>query len=274
MKNAIIVCTHNLVPEKIFKRSLDLVFKQVECLPDTEVIIVSHYPVLDEYSLCKADGFKEKKRYLLEDCIIKAPFVVKSEVKIPIVNLVIGPAEFSIETIYKQMLLAAHSTNANYICIAEHDVFYPENYFKICFGSLSNGIPLCYWKRASLLSVNGFFNIQDIITLSRFGFDKNLFVRLYEKKLANEKCLFEPVLGSADHKDLIDEVVKDYCFIYSNDVLDIKHGANATGQIIVDDFYFSHPYWGDFDKISGLFDNKYLNSVSKNPSIGYGLFYA
>ena len=276
MRNAVIIYTHNLVPKKIFLKSMSLVFDQVKMIQGTEVVIVSQYPVLDGYEFINFPQIPERKYPKLEPLILKEPILKRSDLSVKIRNFVIGPKEFSMQTIYHQMLIAASKTDAECISIAEHDVFYPEDYFSKCFAVLAAGFPVSFWRSVKMFNSNGFFDIVHIYALSRYGLRKETLVKMYNEKLERGSNFAEPLLKNCEITMVTgenDHMFNDYAFLSGNDVLDIKHGLNTSGQVIVDKFELSHPYWGSRDQIVNMIDPEYTDVVNKNPGLGYGLLW-
>jgi len=276
MKNVVVIYTHNLVPKNVFLKSMSLVFDQVKDIPGTEVVIVSQYPVLDIYETVDLPNVPTKKYDKLESLILKEPILNKESVEVKVSNYVIGPKEFAMTTIYHQMLAAVEKTDAKYIAIAEHDVFYPHDYFRKCFAVLDAGFPVCYWRSVKMFNVNGFFDIVSIYALSRYSLSREVLVKTYSEKLKFGSNYAEILLKGCDVMVVIgekDTVYSDYAYLSGNEVLDVKHGLNTSGQVIVDTFESTHPYWGSKENIISMIDEKYSDVVNKNPVYGYGLLW-
>ena len=70
-----------------------------------------------------------------------------------------------------------------------------------------------------------------------------------------------------------DEIIFDNYELIVTDipVLDIKHGTNTSGNMIVDDYFDTHSHWGHKNEILSLIDDNYNEFVSRKPELGYGL---
>ena len=85
--------------------------------------------------------------------------------------------------------------------------------------------------------------------------------------------ILEPVLDGLGDESGVDPDSDNYTVVDGPPVMDIRHGANASGQILVDDHRDSYDYWGDADQyIKLIMDSSYIDYVTSKPEVGYGLF--
>jgi len=280
MKNSIVFCTNNLIPEEILKWTLSEAISRVIDDEDTELIIVSHYPVREDWIEKDLPGIKKETHDRLSDAILKTPIdlcsphVISAETRVK--NIVVGEREYSIETIIAQLKLAASFATSDNIIIFEHDVLYPENYIDYVVEGLKRA-DVVYWKNSVYFDVNNGFFSPFTVAFSRYAFKKDAFLRFIEAKEIDSKY-FEPRIDgfceSTIGKTNIDkDGFSSSCLVlHGEDVLDIHHGMNATGNMVVEEFDDLHHYWGPQEAVASKVDDGFKSVVKEHPIYNYGLF--
>lgn len=274
--NTIVICTNNLVPPLLFRKVLMNAFTQADMRICTNVVVVSHYPVFEKFERIGdliEDNFKHESHPKYAEIMNKEaifdpkPFVSSYR------NIVVGECEYSQDTIYKQLLIGAQFASNNTI-IMEHDVLYPVDYVRKVSGILNSGIDLCYWANGKFFSNCGFFEIPDIMTLSRFAIKTDLFIEIYRNKVRHNLKFVEPILSGLNvFGDVSKEKITDnFAMVYGTDTIDVRHGLNVTGNFIVEDYSDFHEYWGSEDEIKPLISGTYKEFVEKHPSCNFGIW--
>jgi hypothetical protein len=207
------------------------------------------------------------------DVLLKTPVFSPEGFSSDHFNYVVGECEYNHSTIYRQLLLGAHCYADN-IIIMEHDVLYPMNYAKTVSGILDSGMDLCYWARGKYFSDLGFFDLPNIMTLSRFSMKRKQFVKVFENKKDKDLKFVEPALrGIEIQGDFSQEIVTDnFAMVYGIDTLDIRHGLNVSGNYIVENYSQGHSYWGDYSEIYPMIDGPCRRLVESHPSYNYGIW--
>lgn len=273
--SSIVICTNNLVPRTLFKEILERNISLASQVDNSEIIIVSHYPVCLEYvtyNFVNGPDLKYHKEF--EDVLIKN-FKIQNSIldhvqyNVPIKNIVVGEREYNCNTILEQMRLAYHFCNYDKIIVMEHDIIYPQEYVKKVSRILDSGVDICYWKSTCYLSKDGYFKL-DTCSLSSFSFNKKSYINWLTNK--DEKS-FEPILYGYGNFSEYSFMFNNYAIVNSDDILDIKHGANTSGQIIPCEYFDEHPVLGKKEKYINLIDKEYSDIINQNKICSYGLTY-
>jgi hypothetical protein len=274
--NSILICTNNLIPKRLISTVLHCAIKQAESIHDTNIVVVSQYPVISQYFSAELSGCKDANPFLhsrLSSCILKEPFF-DSECefcrnKDLFINVVVGEKAYAMETIYKQLLLGSMYCGQN-IAICEHDVFYPVNYLEKVFGVLDGGKDICFWKDAIYLSYQGYFRMPNNHMFNRFAFSNDFLQKHLRDKISRNNLCIEPAL--LGYSKTLEEEPEwaNYEVVGGVDVLDIKHGFNAGGYFMVDNYMDMHDYWGKKHIYLDLIDDEYRQATQQNQSCFYG----
>lgn len=278
MKYTIIINTHNLVPEKMFVHVLKSVFLNA-IKWDCEVIIVSHFPVLDKYEEVDISDSLIEHHLEFEDVIIKGPVFSVDDFDIKIKNYVVGERRYSLHTICDQIMIGLKNSNTDRIIIMEHDVLYPEEYICDICSPLDLGADFSCWKNAILLGMVGYYRILNWVTFGRIAW-KSSFLEKYLISL--KKDVFVDMVpdislrGCAGVPEKFCEfnsvgLTAKYGVVEGTDVLDFRHGLNTYGNVLLNECFDSHPVWGDKMKWIDLIDKNFSRVTMRNPLYAYGL---
>jgi hypothetical protein len=270
MGATILLCTNNLVPKRLFETVLKgSVIPQAEA-NGCDIVIVSHFPVFDQYTDndCILSPKAEHKEFW--ETLLKSPIVKASDCVAPFLNVVVGEMEYSLDTICEQLRVGLKLAKHDKVIIMEHDVLYPGDYVSKMIKSLAKEASLCYWKDFVLLCSSGYFKTPGMLNLSRLACTKRFFLDYLDAIMSFDDYFMEPQIPYFD-SDSTNRVYDDYGIIANyeicggDDVLDVKHGLNTEGNIIVDRFYDNHRFWGKASLTLSLIDAEYTaKSMSKN----------
>jgi len=194
-------------------------------------------------------------------------------------NVVTGILSYSPETILTQIVHGIRQSSSKTGCILlwEHDVLYPEDYVEKMCASLERAAFAVYEDHLFLDDEGYFKPDTHFWHLSRYGARKaDLAAHFHRKIVQGDYNVLEPVPeGHENGEESSLDIVENFEMVGGDPVLDIRHGANASGQIIVDEHADRHPYWGKLKKngLPELFeDAEYREFLESKPMIGYGLF--
>lgn len=286
MRATILVCTHNLVPKKLFIKVLeDCVFKQAR-IWDCDVVVVSHYPVLNNYieeDLTRIEKMNHEqfKNVILKNSIVHCDSFCDVSC---VTNIVVGERAYSVETLCDQMALGLKYSKADNVVVMEHDVLYPDSYVDYMSKALDNGTSFCCWKNGVVLSSNGFFETPGWVMFSRFAWKKSFLIKYLASMEEFKSTVLEPIIMSASLGNTGETywdyeayglkakytTVEDSTGI-GNDVLDVRHGLNSSGNIVVEKYYDEHPKWGNKNLWSDLVNIEFTDVASEKLSYAYGL---
>ena len=281
MDCTILVPTHNLVPVNIFKTVIDNVLSQVESDGlDVELVIVSHYPVTDEYKSVDLPIVALSGHEGIGDAIVKNPILSVRNCNIPVRNFVVGERAYSLETIYAQLMLGLEHALCENIVIVEHDVLYPSGYFRSMIDALNSGVDFCCWRNCSFFCRYGFYEVPRSLAFSRFSFKSHFLSRFISSVSQEEMLVMEPEIdldcgafSSGEHGIYDDYGINaKYTILEGEDVLDVKHGLNSSGNVFVENYEENHPYWGNEKKWLNLIGDDFDQVALSNPIYAYGLF--
>jgi len=273
MKNAILICTNNLIPKNLLRYVVENAINQSIRVGDTEIVVVSHYPVVENFKTAEIAECKNQIHEKLQQIIIKEP-VVKPFSDVKISNYVIGEKEYSIDTIFKQMLFGSSKTDSETIVVMEHDILYPPNYVFKSSGIINSGFDICFWQSSCFFSLKGFFRVKNM-ALSRYSFNREFFDGLFTEKMLKKSLITEPFL--TDYESVIfmntdERFYGNHAVVVETEVLDIKHGFNTSGQCVVEKCENDHPFWGKIEDVAKLIDDNYKDAMSKNTNYSFGLW--
>ncbi len=275
--NSVLICTNNLVPKRLFSEVICSAIYQASEIPDTNVVLVSHYPVTEKFlevdlSLAKPPDRSKHNKH--EDAILKAPFFdfycKRMNVDCSLLtNLVVGEKAYCLDTIYRQILYGAMICKKN-IAIVEHDVLYPKNYLQKVFGVLDSGKDICFWDDAIYLSYQGFFRMPNNNMFNRFSFKNKTLCEHITSQMNAGNPIIEPALKNYSKTTEGAIEYENYSVVNGVDILDVKHGFNTGGYFFVENYMDHHDYWGHKDKYLNMIDQKYIDITQKNLSCFYG----
>jgi len=195
------------------------------------------------------------------------------------VNFVTGLLNYSPETILTQITHAikmSHVDSDKPVVLWEHDVMYPDGYIgKVC-APIVEGCDYSLYYDHVFADCDGFYKpSMHFWHLSRYAARiSSLYGHFYAKIGLGSTGILEPVPAEfANGDERPGDIVHNYGVVHGAPVLDIKHGANASGQILVDGRSVYNAVWGDFSRIGCLLaDPEYDKFLKSRPDIGYGLF--
>ena len=285
----ILLCTHNLVPKNLFTRVLEeCVFGQARTW-NCDIVIVSHYPVLEDYveeNLPRIErvSHPQFQSTLLKEPLISREFVSRWPPIENLTNLVVGERKYSMDTLCDQMALGVAYSKTDNIIVMEHDVLYPSSYTYYMSKALDYGASFCCWRKGVILSSEGYFKTPGWLMFSRISWRRGFLGRYLAALAQLESYSLEPEIlsdscgdtqetfGDYEGHDLKakyamvdDPTGEDY------DVLDVKHGLNSTGNIVVKEYYDDHPKWGNRRLWVDLVDYKFKVAADSDLKNAYGV---
>lgn len=270
--DSILLCTNNVIPKKLFEAVVRNAIGNLDGNCDN-IVIVSQYPVFSRYisiDIPNARHPDESKHSKLSSIILKTPFLdhLNPSGSDIIVNIVVGEKAYAVETIYYQ-LLAGLPYCGDCISIFEHDVLYPHDYLFKSLGAIKQGVDICLWDDNVYLSYNGYFKVPYSYMFSRFCFSKAFLEYHVRDKMKRGKSFIEPALKGVFGQSG-EPQYENFLIVNGDDVMDIKHGFNTGGYVLVDSYYDNHIYWGSKDLYLGLIDQEYMRATQSNLDCFYG----
>jgi hypothetical protein len=277
MKTTIVCYTHCLGPKTLIKKTIRDAMNVAD-KNGWNMVISSHLPVLSSYEDCR-DDFRDlwldspdgKRLSFLDTWRGNEIKSIGSAV-----NVVTGILEYSYKSIISQIVHAINRfPDTDRVILWEHDVIYPKGYAESMEKALENNDYALY-KDSVFMDDEGYFDTaMQFWYLSRYAARKDALLDCFSKKLKGDGLdNFEPVM-----KGLVDDSGDDfdsdsYEIVSGPPVIDVKHGSNASGQIIIDKHSRKHPHWGKCDKYVKLVmeEKEYIEYVISNPDVGWGLF--
>jgi hypothetical protein len=215
-----------------------------------------------------------------------ASFMGKFDLKVSLprsaINVVTGMLVYSPETILSQIVHALEISQVDRnkpVILWEHDVMYPPGYVEAMSAPIRNGVDYSVYYDHVFADRDGFFKPKiHFWHLSRYAAKISALHSHFNTKIRFKSTgILEPVPREFDNGEAgSGDIVDSYEVVHGLPVLDFKHGANAAGQILVDEHADAHPQWGLYNgDISGLFtDDNYSDFLQAKPDVGYGLFIA
>jgi len=279
MKATIVYYTNCLAPKQLIDRTLSEAMA-VACKNDWKLIVSSHLPLFEETIDCRVDfhhlvndepdpdilayldSWSGRRRSIPDECVQ---------------NYVTGILSYSSETILTQIVHAidmAGDTDA--VLLWEHDVLYPPDYAERMVESIRKGNDFAVYSDHMFMDDEGFFKHgTHFWHLSRYGGTPQAMKSHFELKIAlGNYSLLEPVpRGQETGEESESDIIDSFEILEGSPVVDIKHGSNASGQILVDGHFDEFPGWGLFSDFEYLVNEKeYVDFVNSKPEMGYGLF--
>lgn len=269
----ILICTNNLVPERVLHRVVDTALTQASSRLHVRVVVVSHYPVLEQFYRVDLPDVPCEKHDQFDALLIKKPIIDQSDYDCPCVNFVVGEREYSLHTIFRQMLFAIEKFDT-YFIIMEHDVFYPRDYTSKMICHAQPWYDFLYWKNTVFLNGEGYFH-YNMCCLSRFAGTQKAWIRFLNSKLSQQDCFTtEPIFKGHEPPVMkpSDVVFDSFKVIDDGDpTLDIKHGFNTTGMMLTRVARDEDPYWGGADFWWNFVDEEWQEARTRMSQYSYGL---
>jgi len=248
---------------------------------DWDVVISSHLPIFKSNYIDSRLDFDHLQAQHIDDRLAKflinySPFMTSGTM---VTNLVTGTLTYSPESILTQIIhgIEHSSSSSEYVILWEHDVMYPEGYAERMVEELDKGHDYAVYRDHLFMDRDGFFKPGvHFWHLSRYAAKKDVLQSHFTQKIELEQYeILEPVpKGHTTGEEAMEDIVDD-CPVVDGEhpVLDIRHGANASGQIIVDAHMDTDTYWGDAENFKKFFeDREYDSFLTSKPEVGYGLF--
>ena len=269
IKNSIFYYTNNVLPKKILEKTLNDCIKIVEENSDTELIITSHLPLTKSY-----DDVSGNFSSFLDKRLSEVYSSLELDIECPrIHSYVVGNLPHVVSSIVYQILFSLDKCSGENVIMFEHDVLYPDTYFKEVVSELDKGYEFIYYNNAVNFSQLGFSKDEKSFYLSRFSGKKKCWKALYDYLEKSGSTDIEP--GFEGTKEIVKRdtlYFKNYKIVDGkNPALDIDHGLNTSGKYITGDNYSVDPYWGNMMSISSLFDDNYVSFTNYNKIFRYGL---
>ena len=128
VKTTIFYYTNNLVPEGILRETLIRVMREVESRDDLELIVTSHYPVIDD-CVDVSDQFQKDENVdrNLASAAVSGP-IIKFRVPKRAKFFVVGALPQKLRSIFQQLQFSIGHAHGEHIIMHEHDVLYPDGY--------------------------------------------------------------------------------------------------------------------------------------------------
>lgn len=276
MSTALLFYTNNLLPAPLLNETLERMFRTAwRC--DCVQIASSHFPITPRFVDASNDEFLEPCRrdlFSFDPCIAEA-YVRNPECGIQTdIALVTGRLKYSPETIARQIVHALKKTTCEKIILMEHDVFYPDDYVPLMSAALDE-VPFALYDNFLFMNQDGFFGTDmDFCHLSRYAGRREAMEDFFLSKIEEDRfAILEPVFLEYYSGDPDADIVKGTVVHGEVPVLDIKHGANASGQILVGEHRLMDDYWGFHPKYLPFFDDPAYEAFLKtDATLGYGLF--
>ena len=276
MRNLALLCTNNILPAGILNAVLDRLCPQIQGQADMELIVVSHFPIMEGAERVELEDPEEYVPDRFDDVILKDFRYDFSQYYIPVRNLYCGRIKSSIFNLFKQMLAGINASDAENIFFTEHDVLYPDAYFSEMNRALETHSIAC-WRNVKILNWFGYINISKTnLALSRFVMKAEIARDIFEGRLARKACVWvEPILLGAEYSmggDISEETIyEDFVFLDDGDVvLDIKHGLNSCGMIL-GEHEDEDSVWGKKEQYIDLIDESYIEFLKKHQTYCYGI---
>lgn len=289
---SILYYTNNMISPDLLKKTL---YGAIQHCRDnsSELIITSHFPLTDKYETVNLNDteFYSKDldvktgnkvdhhvyKYLAKDlCIHINDINYKS--------FVVGKMPYTLETIFKQILLSIQHSSSDKIAFMEHDCLYPNRYINVVDSVLeSYNMGYCADMNC-ILNVNGYFKIDNPgYFLSGCCLRKDVLQKCFERKIelinSNKPYRFEPMIDSFPEYDLKqfseEYIINRHLCIDSfldGPILDIKHSLNQNGMLSSNNYRDYDEYWGESDQYLSLFSNYIEDEEKKKYSFGLDMF--
>lgn len=279
MKATILFYTNCLLPKPMLKESLCRAVSVAKNM-GWELIISSHLPIFtDSYRDCRLDfdhlAWSEIDARFGSFLLTQSPSLSSSD---GVENFVTGVLSYSPESILTQIVHAIEhsSPDTDAVFLWEHDVLYPNGYVQSMIKAIEGGADYALYHDHIFLDTEGFFRPGvHFWHLSRYAAKKDVLKDHFARKIElNRYEILEPVpIGHTTGEESPSDIVDNVKIVHGDPVVDIRHGGNASGQILVDTHTDGDPLWGDASAYAGLFDDKeYEHLLTSKPAIGYGLF--
>jgi len=276
MDTALLFYTNNLLPAPLLNATI-LRMWELAWENDCFSIISSHFPVTPSYTDVSGDEFFDpsRKDIFPFDPAIEGAFVRRPECRVQSdVAVVTGRLAYSPMTIARQIVHALRRISLEKIILMEHDVFYPPNYIADMSAALDDSAFALY-DNYTFMDCDGFFSTEmEFRHLSRYAAHRADLENFFMSKIEEDRfAILEPVFIDHFRGDPDADLVKGVVVNGAVPVLDVKHGANAAGQILVGRHRLMDDHWGFHPKYLPLFEDQgYDAFLGTDATLGYGLF--
>ena len=268
MKTSIFYYTNNLLPPNLLKNTLNATVDHA-IRNNCELIITSHYPLVKNYisqPLTNGENYtsivdpitREASKSKLYDHIVSGNIL---ETDYPVKNYVVGKLPYNFTSIIWQILLSLNKCSHNDVIFMESDCFYPKNYVEVTKNKLTHLDMTYCFNTTCFLGINGFYKLRPTVFLSTFSGKREVFRRIFERKLNlstnGAKFVLEPIVDTMDnYQDFIkqDPLTTNCSFLSECDldgpILDVRHRFNLANAYSVssDNYFPKHYYWGEAQK--------------------------
>lgn len=266
MKDCLLFYTNNILPEQVLIKTLNNAIRSAENI-GAELIITSHYPVASWAKNVSEEYGEVDGRY--DGAIARGDFIKKRDF---VKCYTVGPQPQELRSIVKQIVFSIKESCAENFYMHEHDVFYPQNYFKYMSRGLEDHeivVSLSY----KFVDIEGYFSTGSMnnFALSRFAGKRDVLLEIYEERLIKDFTIIEPLLSGHMAEDC-SRVIENYKIFEGFDpVIEMRHGVNSSGDLLIDERNSYNYYWGEHTVFSDLIDDDYKKFVEKNPNSAYGI---
>jgi hypothetical protein len=280
MTPTLLFYTNALLPKPLLRHTLSRASETADKI-GAELLVSSHVPLMtSEVSDCSGAfghlAWRDVDPRFAGFLETQEPFLDPGPRQC---NVVTGILSYSPETILTQIIHGIQQSSARTDCVLlwEHDVLYPEGYVETMCEALEDS-DFAIYEDHLFLDAEGYFKPQTHFWhLSRYGAKKHALAFHFHRKVVQSNYgVLEPVpAGQGNGEETELDIVESFRICGGDPVLDVRHGANASGQILVDEHSDRHPCWGKLKK-NGLpellEDPDYDAFLESKPMIGYGLF--
>jgi hypothetical protein len=278
---SVIFYTNNVLAKSLFDYTFHHCIEHCR-LNQCELIIISHYPLTEQYDTCYMDT---KPKFVqtvnpedgtetsspIYDMIIEERYPIHG---VDYRAFVVGKMEYGALSTMKQVRLGIDRAWNDNIVLMEQDCLYPYNYIETCRRSLAVKDVAYILNNRIMLNMDGFFPGTNSIYLGSMAFRKKILKDDLDFKIetwAGKDLTVEPVpIGFPCKPD--DRTYDAYCMDSdmgeNNAIMDIKHMLNVCGYFIPQEYSDIHSYWGKADKYIDMF--KDIKLPKKN-TWGYGI---
>jgi hypothetical protein len=279
MNGLIVYYTNCLLPKPMLKRTIEDAISASR-KSGFGLVISSHLPISQKMIGCEVDfdGLVQDDVDERLSCFFGG-FDVRVDLPDDAINVVTGILTYSPETILSQIVHAMEISQVSMkmpVVLWEHDVLYPDGYIEKVCAPISAGRDYSLYYDHVFADQDGFFKPNmHFWHLSRYAAKISALHEHFSAKIRfGSMGILEPVPAEfANGDERPGDVVDNYAVVYGSPVVDFKHGANASGQMIIEGRSDNNASWGDFSPYSRLFDDEdYESFLASKPDVGYGLF--
>lgn len=213
MRSTIFFYTNNFLSRNILYKTLSSAINH--CIEnDVELIITSHYPLIDNYEKVDSSSFSGFNNELFNNYLQKDLIVNTKGAKVR--NYVFGKQPYIYATILKQLCLSCSKCETENAILFEHDCLYPTCYIKTVESKLME-VDMTYCKENySMIYESGFLKCIPHVFLSSFSAKNHVFNKVFNHKL-------DKVLNKSQRVTMLEPAVR-----YNRVIIPLP---NAVGSI-------------------------------------------